>query len=173
MRNQRNSLSPAYIGGCLHLIYCLLEERKKIIQNLFEPLLLSLVGQKNSSEAKRWNVIRNSYVKILSINYVVYSSDDGGCLFSELEQCHQIVLTIHHYTITHNDMSANIKTFDSVSISQTWICSIIRSPTLSLKSLYSFRSSLKSLLASSEIIHIINLCKCTLILLKCLKKDSN
>ena len=63
------------------------------------------------------------------------SSDDGGCLFSELEQCHQIVLTIHHYTITHNDMSANIKTFDSVSISQTWcrIRSIIRSPTLSLK----------------------------------------
>ena len=111
-------IACVYIGGLLHLIYCLLEERKKIIQSLFEPL--SLVGQRNSSDAKRWNVIRNSYVKILSINYVVYSSDDGGCLFSELEQCHQIVLTIHHYTITHNDMSANIKTFDSVSISQTW-----------------------------------------------------
>ena len=94
------------------------------------------------------------------------SSDDGGCLFPELEQCHQIVLTIHHYTITHNDMSANIKTFDSVSISQTWwrVRSIIRSLTLSLKLLYSFRSSLKLQFASSEIIHIINLCKCTLIL---------
>ena len=117
-----SSFNLLFIGG-----------KEKIIQSLFEPL--SLVGQRNSSDAKRWNVIRNSYVKILSINYVVYSSDDGGCLFSELEQCHQIVLTIHHYTITHNDMSANIKTFDSVSISQTWcrIRSIIRSPTLSLK----------------------------------------
>ena len=135
-------IACVYIGEFLHLIYRLLEERKKIILSLFEPLSLSLVGQRNSSDAKRWNVIRNSYVKILSINYVVYSSDDGGCLFSELEQCHQIVLTIHHYTITHNDMSANIKTFDSVSISQT-VHSIIRSPTQSLKSLYSFRSSLK------------------------------
>ena len=94
------------------------------------------------------------------------SSDDGGCLFPELEQCHQIVLTIHHYTITHNDMSANIKTFDSVSISQTWwrVRSIIRSLTWSLKSLYSFGSSLQSRLASSEIISL-TLYKCTLILL--------
>ena len=125
-----------------------------------------MVGQRNSSDAKRWNVIRNSYVKILNINYVMCSSDDGGCLFPELEQCHQIVLTIHHYTITHNDMSANIKTFDSVSISQTWwrVRSIIRSLTWSLKSLYSFGSSLKSRLASSEIISL-TLYKCTLILL--------
>ena len=40
--------------------------KEKIIQSLFEPLSLSLVGQRNSSDAKRWNVIRNSYVKILS-----------------------------------------------------------------------------------------------------------
>ena len=63
-------------------------------------------------------------------------------------------------------MSANIKTFDSVSISQTWwrVRSIIRSLTWSLKSLYSFGSSLQSRLASSEIISL-TLYKCTLILL--------